>query len=154
MSARTATIASTITLCLALCACASSGGGGDHVSITADGMLTRGGASRGDVGFVYADKDCIPFAIDGNQSLDLLGDPQRVVQTNDYIGTMIYAVPAGAHTLTVRSWINADGQGHEAFPTAPLTVRPRHFYGIDCAHHDGQASVMVSDHDHVGRRSD
>src|SRR6202012_5980102 len=149
MSARIAVPA----LCLALGACASSGGaGGDRVSVSAEGVLARGGAPRADTGFVYAERGCIPFALNGSQSLDFLCDPQRVVQTNDYIGPMIFAVPAGAYTLTVRAKGSVDVEGHEVFPTAPLTVQARHFYSVDCVRSGNQVAVSIGDHDHVGSR--
>ena len=98
-----------LTFCLGLAACASSGGGGDlgEVSVAPDGVLMRGGAPRSDMAFLYADRGCMPLSLDGNRKLDLLGNPQKIVRTNDYIGTAIYAVAPGSHTLMVRSVVAA-----------------------------------------------
>jgi hypothetical protein len=156
MTARSiAAIPALLALCLALSACASAGGGGgDGVSVSSDGILTRAGAQHGNMGFVYADKGCAPFALDGGKTLDLLGNPLQVVDTNDYIGTAIYAVPVGSHQLMVRSVVSVGGIGREAFPVTPLTVRARHFYGIDCAHNGGTVDISVTDRDHLGSRNE
>jgi len=145
-----------LTFCLGLAACASSGGGGDlgEVSVAPDGVLMRGGAPRSDMAFLYADRGCMPLSLDGNRKLDLLGNPQKIVRTNDYIGTAIYAVAPGSHTLMVRSVVAATGQDHEAFPVTPLNAQARHFYGIDCVHSDSGIAVQVTDRDHLGRRND
>jgi hypothetical protein len=156
MPVRSAIVFASLVFCLGLGACASSGGGGavGVVSVSPDGVLTRGGGSHTDLAFVYADRGCKPFAIDGDKVLDILGDPQKIVRTNDYIGTAIYAVPPGAHTLTVRSTTSVDGQGREAFPVTPLNVQARHFYGIDCVRDGEKVDVQVSDRDHLGSRND
>ena len=146
-----------VSLTLALMACASSNDGGARdgaVLVSADGLLTRGAAVRADRGFIYADKGCFPFALDGSKSLDLLGDPRQVVQSNDYIGAAIYAVSPGRHQLTVRSMISVAGMEREALPVTALTVQARHFYGIDCVHNGGTVDISVTERDHLGRRND
>ena len=138
-------------------ATASGGGGGGSdggaPSVGADGILTRGGVSRSDMGFLTAERGCKPFALDGNKVLDLLGDPQTVVQTNDYIGTLIYALSAGTHRLTMRSSVGVVGMDHEALPTTTIVVQARHFYAVDCVHTGDTVDVSITERDHLGRRN-
>lgn len=150
------TAAASLILCLGLAACASSGGGGEVgvVSVTPDGVLLRAGTARTDLAFVYAERGCMPVALDRSKALDLLGNPQKIVRTNDYVGTAIYAVEPGAHTLIVRSLASVGGQSREAFPVARLNAQARHFYGIECTRDGDTIDVQISDRDHLGARND
>jgi hypothetical protein len=144
-------------LSTSLAACASDGGGpvvAGSISVSNDGVMTRAGRARADLAFIYADKDCLPLALDEDKTLLYLGDPQKVVRTNDYIGTRIYAVAPGTHTLAVHSEIASEGLTHEALPSKTTTFQARHFYGVDCVRNNGKVDIAITDRDHLGRGND
>ena len=154
----TSRVLALLLLSMSLAACVSGGGAVNvargSVSVSADGVLTQDGRDRTDVAFLYADQDCTPLALDQDKTFLFLGNPQKIVRTHDYIGTRIYALPPGAHTLAVHSEIESEGFNHEALPSKTFTFQARHFYGVDCVRSNGQVDIAITDRDHLGASRD
>jgi len=141
--------------CCVLLGCSGSDAGGSLLSndgvwtYVADGTQHR----RADLAYFFFDKDCALAVDSANAGLNYLGDPQKLLSTDEYLGTSLYAAAPGPRTLKLRMAKTIEGHAYAGAPDKSGDFQARHFYGFDCSVDcENKITVTLIDRDRISEK--